>query len=899
MICRPILLHNEFLPAIVGKRKWKYLALGHHDGMTIEDTFSIDSSAFYKKLFFLNAQYEGRKSDYSTQFFWGFHNDERAEDLFWKYETPFVFISFIQFKGRFLSQYKQYLESEQYLADEQRILQLKEAPAGIKATAYYTLDSNDIILVIKSQMHETGAKLINNLHQDIGDCHPFHIRNSYSVLALDREYIEDAVKTSKVGGNIEFLEFRIIERYGGSINPLYDTLKNNLLRDDIQSVMDRKALLGTEDESIALQNVPWTRLLPLYKEQEGALLNANSCAQESANAITSKILYSADTKKHTHEKKPLPDKVHTPFCDWLYRKIASIYKEKESEAARTEQKTLTMLVNALRKVEYSHYSDQPFHDYCFFTMMLPAAVFITLREYNSSDLTEYYDFIKYVKLSMQNFTKPDRMFLQIADFNIKYFDIPVKLVALYYAYLYYAKKLLNTGLDSEYEFLLCPGMSKMTEVKEFYKGTNWPHDAEEKPAEHLKVWHLFRVEIPEAHTYDPKLMIITLGHEVSHFVGRKIRGRANRYTCILKICGRMGAIALREYLSYTEKFHLDRIGDKAWEKIEERLSGWLKFYVDNYKNRRYLTYKEYNPEQADADRIDRQASYYELYYQHTSVLEKLLNDAFCDILASKSEELLGEIIWQDVNVALDDGEIAYEDRDRYYEKQKRQVLMCTDALRGKRDWQTSEFTIPNGIKEILYLLEECYADMCCILQLHLPLRDYLGNFIETLKMTGMGVEDVMQTHLIPRIAIVMAVMSQDISGAGHSSVNFTWENGEILYESEGDLYLLQEVARKFTVAYIQNNTPMKWSKRIGDGQCVDDDQKILKEIIRYLLKCRQKYNESVDPEEGQDVRRFFDLVGKIGSVDFFTETAAILDQYEQDIYCEMQKMAKEESDYDI
>lgn len=900
MICRPILLHNEFLPAIVGRRKWKYLALGHHDGMTIENAFLIDSSSFYKSLFFLNAQYEGQKSDYSTQFFFGFHNDGETESTFWKYDAPFIFISFIQFNKRQLSIYQQYLESEQYLADEEKILQFTEALTGVKVIAYYTLDNNDIILVIKSKMHETGAKLINNLHQDIGNCHPFRIHNSYSVLALDRKYIENEAKTAEVEGNIEFLEFRIIERYGGSINALYDTLKNHLEKGNPQRAIDRKALLGTEDESIALENIPWTKLLPLYKEQEGVLLNANRCAQKNANAITSKVLYSAETKKYVEEKELSPYKEYTPFCDWLYKKIKSIYKEEESGAAQTEKKNLMMLVNALRKVEYSHYSNQSLHDYCFFTMMLPTAAFITLREYNNDSSTEYYDFIRYVKLSMQNFTQPDRMFLQVTNFNIRYFDIPVKLVALYYAYLYYAKKLLNAGLDSEYEFLLCPGMSKMTEVKEFYQGTNWEYDAKEKPVEHLKVWHLFRVEIPEAHTYAPKLMIITLAHEVSHIVGRKIRGREERYTSVFKICGRMGAIALREHLFYTEKFHSSCFEDDVWEIVEERLSGWLKYYVDNYINMRYLKYKEYDPDKIDETTLGRQVNYYGLYYQHTSVLKILLNYAFCDILASKSDELLGEIIWQDVNASINAGDIAYENRDRYYEKQRQQVFQCVDAFRGKRNGWTSGLTIENGINEMFYLLEECYADMCCILQLHLPLRDYLGNFIETLKMIGMSVDDVINTHLIPRIAIVMAVMSHDISGAEHSSVNFAWEGAqEILSEGAEDLFKLQQEVLRFTVAYIQHESQMKWGEMIGDGQSINYDKKILMEIITYLLKCRRKYNEIIDLNREQEVRRFYGLAEKIDSVDFFTEATNILYKYEQDVYGEMQAMIKDESSYGV
>ena len=42
MVCRPILLYNEYVPAMIGERNWKYLAFGHHDGMTIEDVVCME-----------------------------------------------------------------------------------------------------------------------------------------------------------------------------------------------------------------------------------------------------------------------------------------------------------------------------------------------------------------------------------------------------------------------------------------------------------------------------------------------------------------------------------------------------------------------------------------------------------------------------------------------------------------------------------------------------------------------------------------------------------------------------------------------------------------------------------------------------------------------------------------
>lgn len=44
IVCRPILLHNEFFSAIPGKRQWDYQVLGYYDGITIMNNIYEESS---------------------------------------------------------------------------------------------------------------------------------------------------------------------------------------------------------------------------------------------------------------------------------------------------------------------------------------------------------------------------------------------------------------------------------------------------------------------------------------------------------------------------------------------------------------------------------------------------------------------------------------------------------------------------------------------------------------------------------------------------------------------------------------------------------------------------------------------------------------------------------------
>lgn len=909
MICRPILLHNEYVPAIVGERDYEYLVLGHHDGMTVEETFSIGTDESFEKTFFLKARYEGRKSDYSTQFFFGFHQDQEMDKVFWESDYPFTLVSFIQFESRELSEYQRYLESRQYVEDELKALGLRDRPENIRTIAYYALDNSDLILAIKCRYCDTGTHFINNLHQDIRDNHPFCICNSYSILAINRQYIEDESRRKLVEGSIKQMELRIVEKRSGSVKGIYEGIEQMLKAQKSAADKERCGLLGTEDEAVVIKNVLWRDFLSLYKEGTGVLLNSNECSQKYAAAITSKMLYSI-LPRISDEESGMPEGENkTPgkccntseancarksICDFLYKKAEAIYRGQDTASAAAERENLVMLINALRKTEYSHYAEKPFNDYCFYTIMMPTVMFVRLRERVRGNAVEFYEFIKYVKLCMQNFTKPDRVYQQITDFNIRYFDIPSKLLALYNAYLYYAKQILNVGVVGEYEFLLCPGMNEKTEVKELYQGTDGEYNVE-KTLQTKESHHLFRVEIPESQAYNPKIMFFTLGHEVSHFVGRVIRRREDRYESIIEISSRMVMLGIKEHIGYVQEFAPECFESEFWDDMQKKVASWLKFYIINHLEEDYLEKVEYNPS-TPTDIIKRQRDYYEVFYQHTSTLKLLLSDAINRILLLKREDLFEALLWKDVSAAIDAGRISYERRQQYYEKQRQQLDKCIDAFLGMKVFRTHALTAANGIEDMMFLLEECYADLSCILLLRLPLKDYLGNLIEILRTTGHTEEEVEETKLVTRVAVIMSVMSTELEPGDQQEECFRWNDNQILSASdiEEDVFRLQTRAIEFTRAYIAMEADIEPGSMAGDVQRISRDQTILREVIRYLLKCRREYYRSVEHEQEQKVREFYGLADISDTSVLFEKVAVILKQYETDIYDEIQRLIERE-----
>lgn len=89
IVCRPILLHNEFLPARTGKRTWDYQMFGHYDGMTCGKSFYLNDGSSFEQLFEVCAEYDSTIHPYFTQILFGLHPEEEKEEAFWKKETPF------------------------------------------------------------------------------------------------------------------------------------------------------------------------------------------------------------------------------------------------------------------------------------------------------------------------------------------------------------------------------------------------------------------------------------------------------------------------------------------------------------------------------------------------------------------------------------------------------------------------------------------------------------------------------------------------------------------------------------------------------------------------------------------------------------------------------------------
>lgn len=878
LIGRQILMYNEYIPAIIGDRDWKYQVLGHHDGMDVKEPLKFETSASFQKLFLTNMLIEGEQKDYATQVFVGMHDDDGLEEQYWNAEEPFTFVTLIQFREKNVIDYQQYLEGTEYKESE---LSCNRADDNPSIRAYYALDYNDMILIIKCRKCETGINLINNLHQNENGTHPFEVSSSYSILAIDRDYINIEEKNKTLSGSVQKVELRIIESYQGSVSLLYNNLKECIGE---SAQIKRYSLLGTDDEAIMIKNIPWSKFLGLYKKDCGFLCNSNGASQKYADAITTKLMYEINEKKGIEINRTQGER---SFCKRLSDNIQCYYENKVSGAELAEKKTLMMIVNALGKFEYARNKSKSIVEYNIFTLYLPFYAFFELHKGSEEKSSDYYDFLTYFNICTQNFVKPDRIFSQAVDFNVRYFDMQTKYITFYSAYIYCLKNILNTDKENVYEFVLCPGMSERTEVKEFYK---WAGDSK---------YRLMEVDISETMMYDIKAMLCILGHEVSHFVGKEIRSRDRRYQHMRRISSRIIVIAFQAYLKqmdYSDKC----VCSSEWDNLEDQLVEWIEQYIARDEKVEYweiTTGLNYDDERGRKT-IDDNIEYSRKCRKYSETMKEVFVIAIREMLRRQGKEIFDFVVWESLREEIEKKEIEKKERDDFiYEnrvKLNRAIGYFIDENIG-----SDSFHLEYVIDIAIFLLKECYADLSSILALRMTLKEYLLTIIKEAINIGLGISELENSKILARIAIVMSVMHYKDE---KTKENFwIWKQEDLVGENDSneenykELLWLQKCASDFMITYIENNAVLEPDKLQRDGQYIIYDNKILKEIICYLLYCREKFYKSVNDGKLEQINRFKEAADCSAASDFYEKLMKLLIEYENAIYTEISNMRMESS----
>lgn len=886
-ICRPIILHNEFLPACTGKRTWEYRAFGHYDGITVKESISVESYENLRKLFAECLKNEEDNFMYFSQTLLGFHEDTEAEKEFWKSELPFLYIVLLQTADTRMEEYRRYLESEEFLERELSGSAHRDEREHTLLTVYHSLDNSDLIVVMKCGYANTGARLINSLHRSDRSGGVIPIRNSYSILGICQEEIEKPGPLTEANEPIDEVELRVIEGDNNAIGSLYHRLEEELADPQNGINICVKTLLGTEDESITIKNLPWKRLLPLYRETTGVLNNSSKQAQKYAYAISTKIMlqFHEPEKQETEKKDEVQENDRKYFCNWLKEKINDIYKDNSDAGRLAEKKNLVMFAKSLLRFENAYYIKKEFSDYNFFALYLPFYTFVELLgEKNPGYPEDYYDFMESLRLRTQSFAKSDRVFSQITDFNMRYFDVPIKFITIYSAYIHYFKQALNTKEEKNYEFLVCPGMNSQIGVIELFLTVS---DSR----------RLFFIEIPEQQMYNLKQTFIMIGHEIAHFVGTDVRCRHERKIHMTRLCSRIIALSMKNYLADADDFVREHVDDLDFENVESKLCEWLAFFVDREPTGVYLREKKYYPSVTDS-MVKKNLDYKTQYGEHSDVLRETLVSSAADLLFEHGQDIFGYIFHREF---YEKEEYKQEDRESFRADRMDMLQRCIHDFTDNLNSGNQALTIRSAVDKIVYLVKECYADMICILTLHLTMKDYLEAITEIIRESSHSIEELEDTELSARIAIVMTALSQPIEENPESGeLLFRWTQKEFAYEADeaSSIRRLEKAGNTFAHNYIRGEGKITPADIIGKSVGLIYDRRILREIIAYLLECQKKYFAFLrGPETRSNMRKGSQYVRDIYSLpeeqkggEFFEKLMAVISRYEADVYAEMQEI---------
>ncbi len=573
------------------------------------------------------------------------------------------------------------------------------------------------------------------------------------------------------------------------------------------------------------------------------------------------------------------------LCNIMRKKCKTILKDSENslDSIKGIRKNLYQLINSLQKFEKT-----PFADYMYLPIMLPLNMALDMMRTKDSTVgleevyKYFYDFMKAFNLCVQNSNRSDRQFTQTPEFNIRLYDIPTKMYAFYYAYVYNLREYLNEMSSNipkhEYEFLICQGITNSLLVEKCFKKMS-------------KEKGLFIIEIPERAAFEPQIMLLALTHELGHVVGTEIRQRTKRaeileqITCKV-ICEYAKIKWKNRETTAQNKFIID---EEYWNQLEVNLN--QRIFPEWYSDDFVKAVSEETQNRELEERIKEQ-NYYGVF-----VIQKIL-DRLIPYMHEHKEDIYGYLTTKQYMDWLDKEPESAKAKAEELRQELTEIIGDMDQY---NIWNQDAFNIRTVLDLTLNLMRECLADIICIMTLQLSFQKYLEAIVVNLKL--FGVEKFRETEVLLRSSLVTRCMLDESDNLGYQ---FQWNS-----DSLKDITVESEIRLKNNIIETMN---VYLPKKKEDSKY--DDQKrdvksalgmlytpsILEKIADYLGQCKEKYVSYCKNEEMQKKRRqlqnIYDMFGKdkeISIKNIVIEQQEYIEDYLYNLKKKM-RMIKEDSD---
>lgn len=506
-------------------------------------------------------------------------------DQFWDDARPYIFVSLLQLKTELKDNIKiKTRELEEYLSER------SEQKQKFDYAVYYSLDSCDFVIFIKTMRYETGAEQVQKLSL-FSDKDRENNSYSYSICGIDfqellkqkqEEIIEKVMVCFVVKRVLSYQKwyhrfseiFPQIEKYEvkRETHFNYNRLGNedvciNIMSCDIKKLvvqMNRNGCLWTGDENfregvmklrIHFDTHPYIDQLQIPTET--AEINSNwavSCSYiEKYNCKVSDM---AKEKLYPFVKKALEEVLRS--CSYL---------EAEDFARDVRKCTKTAIEMLFVKMNEFWAGDTD--------GTVKRVVSKKQNVYNKSVVMVVQGIMSIVNGSLHT----DRMFFQSPGFNAVLYDIPVKMLAFYNDFVQKMVNILNDQTDKGFCYLLCPDLYLSIKIEKLF------NNKDEYPRQRFLLG-----KIPVKAIFEPKRLMQELVHEVAHCVGDGIRLRSQRWRYTVAMFAETIATSM---LSATNDDDgsidtLCNVYDKIGAQCKDELHVALTREVDKYLSKKFI-----------------------------------------------------------------------------------------------------------------------------------------------------------------------------------------------------------------------------------------------------------------------------------------------------------------------
>lgn len=842
-VCRPFVFYNDFIPPESNVHEdWQYLAFGYYDGISVGDNLFVNGKIDMNALWRFSVEHSvSLKGQCLSQIVFGLRGDvdDSQEEEFWaaseRERFPFLFISLLQMKNTGGIRNDEIIRGREKLEKN-----LGNQNQNCKTRTYLTLDNSDLILVLMCGSYSEGVELIDCLHRgkEPFDESEWTLSYSYTTAALHKKILNSDVDL----GNevIHSVYIYAIEKFPGSIDYVYNKL--NEKTGGVYLKSEKQSTLGCNDELMTLENIPWSVFRELYKDKIGILNHSCAFYQRYLLGVTTIIGKNTqrDDQKTDQNENSNETLSHKTLSHILMRRFEKIAEQSENKIRLSGfLKNIYQILNSLQRFETTSFPDYMFRSILIPLNMVPDLMEKAFREGKENDLFEsVHSLFKGINLYAQNSIKSDRQFTQSLDFNIKLYHTPVKLNAFYNAYLYNLKSYLG-GMDSafekhEYEFIACPGMTDNMQVQELFSSLS-------------ETKKTYLVSIPEKQMYDMSTMMVMLGHEVGHFVGREIRSRENRSKIMIKILAHITARYLRQRLNHApENLSKCSLSERYWDLLEERLEYKMELFLEKYNDSQYLREKFIG---IDDEGIQEWINNLKKYEYYSRVLNYLLPDCVMEVLQERDTNLflfpLEEMYDQVLGGAGEDAASAAKDKLSQY------IVESIRDWASTSPWNSRMQNLSAVTELIVEYVKECAADLIIIMTLKLHMSDYLKTLVQCAK--DQDQKEGLADKTLLRAMLVTRCMCEK---PDHRNAWY-WKDEEIKKiedSKENDLMKIKDKILWCMEELFETSTKVLYPYDEQVGETAFDfmwDSDVLTWIAEYLRGCQNAFNKNNKQEKKQ------------------------------------------------